>query len=74
MLEFKTILNKDPAIILISLFPNNIFKFLPINKRMYQDIDDCSDDKILKPKILFCGKSNLVMNFIYLFSETLIPN
>ena len=34
MLKFKIILNKDPAIILILLFPNNRFKFLPMNKSM----------------------------------------
>jgi len=32
MLKFKIILNNDPAIILILLFPNNRFKFLPKNK------------------------------------------
>ena len=34
MLKFKTILNIDPAIILILLSPNNRFKLLPINKSM----------------------------------------
>ena len=59
MLKFKTILNIDPAIILILLSPNNRFKLLPINKSMQQDIDEWSDDNIVKPNMLFFGKFNL---------------
>ena len=56
MLTSKSILKTDPAIIWIWLNPKKGFKNSPINKSMQQAIDDCNDDKTLKPKILFCGR------------------
>ena len=69
MLTFKTILKKDPAINWIWLYPKNRFKNFPVNNSMQQAIDECNDDKTLKPKILFCGRLILEINFINLFSK-----
>ena len=67
MLTFKTILKKDPAINWIWLYPKNRFKNFPVNNSMQQAIDECNDDKTLKPKILFCVRLILEINFINLF-------
>ena len=56
MLTSKTILKKYPAIIWTWPNPKKGFKNSPITKRIQQAIDDCNDDKTLKPKILFCGR------------------
>ena len=62
-------LNKDPAMIWIWLNPKNGFINFSINKSMQQDIDEWNDDKTLKPKILFCGRFSIVLNFIYVIIE-----
>ena len=53
--KFKIILKKDPAINWIMLIPKKGFKNSPVKISMQVAIDDCNDDKTLKPKILFCG-------------------
>ena len=52
MLRFKTILNKDPAIIFCALNPNNGLRLFPVNKSMQQAIEEFNDDKTLKPNML----------------------
>ena len=49
-------LNNEPAINSIGLNPNNGFKNIPINRRIYADIEELNDDKTVKPKILFFGR------------------
>ena len=56
----------------IWLYPKNGFKNFPINKSMQHAIDEWNDDKTLKPKILFCGRLILVLNFMNLLVEALI--
>ena len=53
MLIFRTILNNEPVTTWIWSDPNNGFKNLPIIKSMQQDNDECKEDKISNPKILF---------------------
>ena len=64
MLKFKIILNIDPAMICIWLNPKSGFKVFPKNKSMQQAMDECNEDKTLKPKILFCGRLRLRFNFM----------
>ncbi len=64
-------LKRDPAIIWIWVSPKKGFKNPPINKSMQQAIDDCNDDKTLKPKILFCGRLILQLNFMNLLIVSL---
>ena len=56
ILIFKIMLNNEPATNSIGLNPNNGFKNIPINRRIYADIEELNDDKTVKPKILFFGR------------------